>query len=161
MKNQPFISFLKLFREDAVFDSAGRLFHILAPRKEKHFCPLADLFFGNLKSVSVFWRLREEHAEFFVKRLHKQKTFWPSILLHFHPTFSGLVWPLGTSPGTFSMEEPLFVVDCCTFYICCWQQKYNYNYKACFICCYVFVSVINVQISELLEMEQNILKTSL
>ena len=52
MKNQPFISFLKLFREDAVFDSAGRLFHILAPRKEKHFCPLADLFFGNLKSVS-------------------------------------------------------------------------------------------------------------
>ena len=71
MKNQPFISFLKLFREDAVFDSAGRLFHILAPRKEKHFCPLADLFFGNLKSVSVFRRLREEHAEFFVKRLHR------------------------------------------------------------------------------------------
>ena len=71
MKNQPFIIFLKLFREDAVFDSAGRLFHILAPRKEKHFCPLADLFFGNLKSVSVFRRLREEHAEFFVKRLHR------------------------------------------------------------------------------------------
>ena len=63
-KNQPFINFLKLSKEDAVFDSAGRLFHILAPRKEKHFCPLADLFFGNVKSVSVFRRLREEHAEF-------------------------------------------------------------------------------------------------
>ena len=57
--------------EDAVFDSAGRLFHILAPRYEKHFCPFADFFFGNLKSVSVFQRLWEAHAEFFVRRLHR------------------------------------------------------------------------------------------
>ena len=68
---QPCIDFLKPPREDAVLDSAGRLFHNLAPRKEKHVCPFADLFFGNLKSVSVFRRLREEHAEFFVKRIHK------------------------------------------------------------------------------------------
>ena len=68
---QPCIDVLKPPREDAFLDSAGRLFHNLAPRKEKHFCPFADLFFGNLKSVSVFRRLREEHAEFFVKRLHK------------------------------------------------------------------------------------------
>ena len=47
------------------------LFHILAPRYEKHFCPFADFFFGNLKSVSVFRRLWEEHAEFFVKRFHR------------------------------------------------------------------------------------------
>ena len=58
-------------REDAVLDSAGRLFHSLASWKEKHFCPFADLFFGNLKSVSVFRMLREEHAEFLLKRLLK------------------------------------------------------------------------------------------
>ena len=69
--SQPCIDFLKPPREDAVLDSAGRPFHSVAPWKEKHFCPLADLFFGNLKSVSVFRRLREEHAEFLVKRLHK------------------------------------------------------------------------------------------
>ena len=51
--NQPCIDFLKLPRKDAVLDSAGRLFHSLAPREEKHFCPFADLFFGNLKSVSL------------------------------------------------------------------------------------------------------------
>ena len=55
----------------AVLDSAGRLFHSLAPRKEKHFCPFAEFFFGNLKSVSVFRRLREEQAEFLVNRLHR------------------------------------------------------------------------------------------
>ena len=44
---------------------------MLAPLYEKHFCPFADFVFGNLKSVSVFRRLREEHAEFFVKRLHR------------------------------------------------------------------------------------------
>ena len=52
---QPCIDFLKTPREDASLDSAGRLFHSLAPRKEKHFCPFADLFFGNLKSVSRNW----------------------------------------------------------------------------------------------------------
>ena len=71
--NQPCIDFLKSLREDAVLDSVGWLFHSLAPRKEKHFCPVADLFFGNLKSISVFRRLREEHAEFLVKRLHKYR----------------------------------------------------------------------------------------
>ena len=70
-KVQPLIELLKLVREDAFFDSAGRLFQSLAPRKEKHFCPLADFFFGNLKSVSVLRRLREEHCEFLVKRLHR------------------------------------------------------------------------------------------
>ena len=68
---QPCIDFLKPPRENAVLDSAGRLSHSLASQKEKHFCPLADLFFGNLRSVSVFGRLQEEHAEFLVKRLHK------------------------------------------------------------------------------------------
>ena len=67
----PCIDFLKPPREDAFLDSAERLFHNLATQKEKHFCPFADLSFGNLKSVSVFRRLREEHAEFFMKRLHK------------------------------------------------------------------------------------------
>ena len=54
-----------------LFDSGGRLFHILAPRYEKHFCPFADFFFGNRKSVWVFRRLWEEHADFFVKRLRR------------------------------------------------------------------------------------------
>ena len=67
--NQPCIDFLKPLREDAVLDSAGRLFHSLAPRKEKHFCPFGDLFFGNLISVSVFRRLREEHTEFVGKEI--------------------------------------------------------------------------------------------
>ena len=62
--NQPCIDF---------FDTAGRLFHSLAPHKEKHLCPFADLFFGNLKSLAVFRRLREEYAEFSVKRLHKYR----------------------------------------------------------------------------------------
>ena len=39
------------------------------PRGEKHFCPLADVFVGSLKSVAVFRRLRELQAEFLVKRL--------------------------------------------------------------------------------------------
>ena len=34
------------------FVSAGRLFQSLAPRKEKHFCPFADVFFGSLKSMA-------------------------------------------------------------------------------------------------------------
>ena len=51
----------------SIFGLAGRL----APRYEKHFCPFADFFFDNLKSVSVFRRLWEEHAKFFVKRLHR------------------------------------------------------------------------------------------
>ena len=46
---QPCIDFLKPPREDAFLDSAGRLFHTLAPRKEKHLCLSADLFSGNLK----------------------------------------------------------------------------------------------------------------
>ena len=33
----PKTDFLKLFREDACFDSAERLFHNFAPLKEKHF----------------------------------------------------------------------------------------------------------------------------
>ena len=33
---QPCIHFLKPPREDAFLDSAGRLFHNLAPRKQKH-----------------------------------------------------------------------------------------------------------------------------
>ena len=70
-KSYPLIDFLKPFKEDNVLDSAGRLFQSLAPRKEKRFCPIAEFFFGNLKSVSVFRRLRKEHAEFLVKRLHR------------------------------------------------------------------------------------------
>ena len=60
---------LKVLIEDACLVSAGRLFQSLAPRKEKHFCPLADVFIGSLKSVAVFRRLRELQAEFLVKRL--------------------------------------------------------------------------------------------
>ena len=57
--------------EDTVLDSDGRPFQSPAPRKEKHFCPFAEFFFGNRKSVSVLRRLREEHFEFLVKRLHR------------------------------------------------------------------------------------------
>ena len=54
-----------------VLDSAGRLLQSLAPRKEKQFCPFAEFFLGNLKSVSVLRMLLKEHAEFLVKRLHR------------------------------------------------------------------------------------------
>ena len=57
---------LKIYIEDACLVSAGRLFQSLAPRKEKHFCPFADVFFGSLKSVAVFRRLRELLVEFLV-----------------------------------------------------------------------------------------------
>ena len=73
---QPCIDFLKPPREDVVLDSAGRLFHSLAPRKEKHFCPFADLSLATLNHSQCSGdcgrsMLREEHAEFLVKRLHK------------------------------------------------------------------------------------------
>ena len=60
---------LKLLIEDTCLVSAGRLFQSLAPRKEKHFCPFADVFIGSVKSVAVFRWLRELKAEFLVKRL--------------------------------------------------------------------------------------------
>ena len=63
------MKFLKLLRGVAFFDSAGRPFHSLAPRKEKHFCSFAAFFIGNLKSVSALRRLLEEPCEFLVKRL--------------------------------------------------------------------------------------------
>ena len=65
--NQLYIDFLKLFREDACFDSAHRLFHNIAPRNEKHFCPFAEFFFGKLTSVPVLQRVRVEHCDFLVK----------------------------------------------------------------------------------------------
>ena len=52
------IIFVKLPKEDATLNSAGRVFHSLDPRKEKHFCPFTGYFFGNVKSVSVFRRLQ-------------------------------------------------------------------------------------------------------
>ena len=48
----------------ACFDSAVRLFHNCAPLKEKTFLTVCYFFKGNL-------RIREEHAEFLVKRLLK------------------------------------------------------------------------------------------
>ena len=65
------VDFLKLFREDACFDSAEWLFHNFAPPKEKHFCPFAVVFSGTLRSVLVFRRQRVEHCEFLLKRLLK------------------------------------------------------------------------------------------
>ena len=51
-----------------VSETAGKPFHSIAPlyEMEKHFYPLADVFFGNIKSVFGFRRLQ---AEFLVKRL--------------------------------------------------------------------------------------------
>ena len=114
-KSLPFIDFLKPFREDAVLDSAGRLFHSLAPRKEKHFCPFAEFFFGNLKSVSVFRRLREAHAEFLVKRLHmycgaKSLSDLKTIVLDSLPMSSSMVFqPNSTISGLLGVSKLLFV----------------------------------------------------
>ena len=60
---------LTTIMEGSCLVSAGRLFHRFAPRYEKHFCPFAEGFFGNFKSVFAFQRVRELHAEFLVKRL--------------------------------------------------------------------------------------------
>ena len=59
--------FLNLYSESASLASVERLFHILAPRKEKAFCPCTVFFLGSLTSVYVLQRLREEHALFLVK----------------------------------------------------------------------------------------------
>ena len=102
--------------EDAVLDSAGRLFHSLTPRKEKHFCPFAEFFFGNLKSVSVFQRLREEHAEFFVKRLHrycgaKSLSALKTIVLDSLPMSSSMVCqPNSAMSGLLGVSKLLFVM---------------------------------------------------
>ena len=42
---------LKALIEDACLASVERLFQHCEPLNEKHFCPLADLFKGSLKSV--------------------------------------------------------------------------------------------------------------
>ena len=68
-----FLPFLKLYREVAYFDSAGRLFHSLAPLYGKHFWPLDDLFIGNLKSVPAFRSLYDEHSDFRMKRAHRYR----------------------------------------------------------------------------------------
>ena len=47
--------------------SVERLFHILAPRKEKAFCPCAVVFLGNPTTVLLLRRLREEHALFLLR----------------------------------------------------------------------------------------------
>ena len=49
----PVLIFLKPPREDAFLDSAGRLFHNLAPRKEKHFCPLILFVHGLAIDLSM------------------------------------------------------------------------------------------------------------
>ena len=48
---------LKALIEDACLASVERLFQHCEPLNEKHFCPLADLFKGSLKSVLVSRRL--------------------------------------------------------------------------------------------------------
>ena len=102
---QPCIDFLKPPREDAFLDSAGRLFHNLAPRKEKHFCPFADLFCGNLKSVSAFRRLWEEHAEFFVKS--DLKTI---VLVSLSMSSSMVFQPNSVISGLLGVSKLLFVM---------------------------------------------------
>ena len=57
-----------MFREDACFDPADRLFHNFAPRNEKLFCPFVEYFFGTLTSVAVLRRVWEGHSELLMKR---------------------------------------------------------------------------------------------
>ena len=54
---------------DACLRSAERPFQDLAPLKEKHFCPFVEFFFGILRSVAEFLRLREVNWDVFVNRL--------------------------------------------------------------------------------------------
>ena len=63
--------FLNWYREGASLVSVERLFHILAPRKEKAFCPGVVFFLGNLTSVLVLRRFREEHELFLLKSSHR------------------------------------------------------------------------------------------
>ena len=52
-----------------LFNSVERPFQDLAPLKEKHFCPLLEFFFGNLRSVTVFLMFLEVSWDIFVTRL--------------------------------------------------------------------------------------------
>ena len=65
--NQPCIDFLKLPREDAVLDSARRLFHSLAPRKEKYFCPFAAFILPLILNLFYF-----NPCFLFIGRSHKE-----------------------------------------------------------------------------------------
>ena len=58
---------LKALIEDACLASVERLFQHCEPLNEKHFCPLADLFKGSLKSVLVSRRLCIALTAFLVK----------------------------------------------------------------------------------------------
>ena len=58
---------LKALTEDACSVSVERVFQQFARLNEKHFCPLAELFKGNLKSVFVFRRLRAASTAVLVK----------------------------------------------------------------------------------------------
>ena len=58
---------LKALIEDACLASVERLFQHCDPLSEKHFCPLAGLFKGSLKSVLVSRRLCIALTAFLVK----------------------------------------------------------------------------------------------
>ena len=58
---------LKALIVDACLASVERLFQHCEPLNEKHFCPLADLFKGSLKSVLVSRRLCIALTAFLVK----------------------------------------------------------------------------------------------
>ncbi len=51
-----------------LFDFTEGLFHYFPPLNKNHLCPFAGVFFCNLRSVCLFWRLWIEHCEFLWKR---------------------------------------------------------------------------------------------
>ena len=65
-----YTNFLKLAKDDVSFPSAERSGHALAPLKKKHFWPVFELYFGSLKSVSVFLKHLEVSWDALVNRLH-------------------------------------------------------------------------------------------
>ena len=65
-----YIHFVKIVRDDASFPAEERPFQVLAPRKEKHFWPVFELFLGSLKSVNLFLKHLDVSWDALVNRLH-------------------------------------------------------------------------------------------
>ena len=71
-----YIHFLKIVRDVASFPSTERPFQVLVPLKEKHFWPVFELFLGNLKSVSVFFKHLRWSSYVRIFTVYLLESFW-------------------------------------------------------------------------------------
>ena len=71
-----YIHFFKIVRDVASFPSTERPFQVLVPLKEQHFWPVFELFLGNLKSVSVFFKHLRWSSYVRIFTVYLLESFW-------------------------------------------------------------------------------------